>query len=89
MRRGIGEKRAPALSAHNAIGGKTRMARLHAALEIEHGTMRRGAENAIGTPREHAGADQRLLHGAYIITALQRQAEAEFAGEGHDKSSFL
>jgi hypothetical protein len=65
------------------------MARLHAALEIYNSAMRRRAENAIGSPREHPGADQRLLHGAHIIAALQRQAEAEFAGEGHDKSSFL
>jgi hypothetical protein len=60
------------LSANNAIGCETRMARLHAALEVEHCTMRRRPENAIGTPRQHAGADQRLLHGAHIITALQR-----------------
>jgi hypothetical protein len=33
MRRGIWEKRAPALPANNAIRSKTRMARLHAALD--------------------------------------------------------
>jgi hypothetical protein len=72
MRRGFGEKRAPALPADNAICGKTRMARLHAPLEIQHGTMRAGAENTIGAARQHAGANQRLLHGAHIIAALER-----------------
>jgi hypothetical protein len=60
------------------------MSRLHAALEIQHGAMRGRAENAIGAARQHAGADQRLLHGAHIIAALERQAEAEFSGEGHN-----
>jgi hypothetical protein len=58
------------LSAHNAISGKARMARLHAALEIQHRTMRGRAENTIGAARKHPGADQRLLHGMHIITAL-------------------
>jgi hypothetical protein len=46
------------------------MTRLHAALEIQHRTMRRRPENAISAARKHPGADQRLLHGMHIITAL-------------------
>jgi hypothetical protein len=89
MRRRSGEKRAPALPAHNAIGGKTRMARLHAALEIHDSAMRRRAENAIGTAGQHSRTYQRLLHRTHIIATLQRQSEAEFAGKGHDKSSLF
>jgi hypothetical protein len=84
MRRGFGEKRAPALPPDNAIGGKARMARLHAALKIHNSAMRGGAKNPIGSAGQRAGADQGLLHGAHIITALQRQAEGEFAGKRHD-----
>jgi hypothetical protein len=84
MRRGIGEKRAPALPADHAISGKTRMARLHAALKIHNSAMRGGAKNPIGSAGQRAGADQGLLHGTHIITALQRQAEGEFAGKRHD-----